>query len=185
MMQVRTVRNYIPKMEKVAREFVEVIRKKRSPETLEVDEHFERDINNWSLESVGLVALDTELGVLQESNQNPDSHILIDGMRTFFELSYKLDVKPSLWKLIATPNFYKMMKTLDDVTDLSVKYIDEAFNRLEGHTKENIQDLSVLERLVKIDRLIAIVMSMDMLLSGVDTVSFSKVFTEFQYYLFF
>lgn len=172
MMQVRTVRNYIPKMEKVAWEFVDVIKKKRGSKSLEVNGTFERDINNWSLESVALVALDTELGVLRESNENPDAHILIDGMRTFFELSYKLDVKPSLWKWIGTPSFYKMMHTLDTVTDLSVKYIDAAFKRLEGQEGKKIQDLSVLERLVKTDRLVAIVMAMDMLLSGVDTVSF-------------
>lgn len=58
-----------------------------------------------------------------------------------------------------------------------MKYVDEALVRLDnqGPKTVSIEELSVLEKLLKIDRSTAIVMALDFLLAGVDTTSGSAV----------
>lgn len=54
-----------------------------------------------------------------------------------------------------------------------MKYIDKGILRLEkkDHNRDSDREPSVLEKMLKIDRHAAIVMAMDMLFAGVDTVS--------------
>lgn len=53
-----------------------------------------------------------------------------------------------------------------------MKYIDRAVERMDAKEKAgDASDGSVLEKLLAIDRQIAIVMAFDMMLAGVDTVS--------------
>lgn len=89
-------------------------------------------------------------------------------------LTYELDVALSVWKYYKTPQFKKLMATFDEMTDVIMKYVDQAVVRLDASTEKshsNSDDRSILEKLLKIDRRIAIVMAFDMLLAGVDTVS--------------
>lgn len=92
-------------------------------------------------------------------------------MRDFFELTYKLDVLPSLWKYFSTPKFIRLMKTLDELTAFVKDKVDAAVNRLDQSTNVETTGLSVLEKLLKVNRDVAIVMVFDMLMAGVDTVS--------------
>jgi hypothetical protein len=46
-------------------------------------------------------------------------------------------------------------------------FIEEAMKKME---KKNESDVSVLEKLLQIDRKVAVVMALDMILAGVDTV---------------
>lgn len=66
------------------------------------------------------------------------------------------------------------MWVFDQMTDKIMKRIDIAVVRLEALKKANVtvntSDRSVLEKLLLIDRSIAIVMAFDMLLAGIDTV---------------
>ena len=59
---------------------------------------------------------------------------------------------------------------------LIMKYIDTAIERLESRPADYVSnhEPSVLEKLLKIDRQYAIVMAMDMLFAGVDTVTASQ-----------
>ena len=52
--------------------------------------------------------------------------------------------------------------------------MDEAEQKLKDKTHHDTDELSVLEKLLKLDRTIAIVMVMDMLMAGVDTVIIVK-----------
>lgn len=65
MLQPKTVKMYIEKTDQVAREFVDQIREIRDPQTLEAPETFGRNIKCWSLESIGVIALDDRLGALK------------------------------------------------------------------------------------------------------------------------
>lgn len=66
------------------------------------------------------------------------------------------------------------MNIFDQMTDIIMFYVDNAVKRLEEHGKleSDASDRSVLEKLLIIDRRIAVVMAFDMLLAGVDTVKF-------------
>lgn len=64
-----------------------------------------------------------------------------------------------------------MMKVLDNIQDITVGYVNEALERLEREPSDKPEsEQSVLEKLSKIDKKIATVMAMDMLMAGVDTV---------------
>lgn len=68
------------------------------------------------------------------------------------------------------------MGVFDEMTKTIMHYIDDAMRRLDGidPAKSNASDRSVLEKLLLIDRRIAMVMAFDMLLAGVDTVNLFK-----------
>lgn len=171
MLNPKSVKNYIQPIDSVAKEFVNVIRQKRDTSTSEMGKDFRHDLNNWALESIALIALDTRLNCFDEKLKSPDADTLINGMQTFFELSYKLDLEPSIWKYFPyTPTFNKLMKAMDSVTDASIKYIELARKRMKQQTPKAPEEMSVLEKLIKIDKKIAVVMAMDMLFAGIDTV---------------
>ncbi|TMW39771.1 hypothetical protein DOY81_015149, partial [Sarcophaga bullata] len=71
MMQPKNVRLYLHKMSDVNKEFIDRIRQIRDPATLEVPETFEEEINRWTLESVSVVALDKQLGLITKNRDNP------------------------------------------------------------------------------------------------------------------
>lgn len=61
--------------------------------------------------------------------------------------------------------------------DTIASYIQEAIERMEAEEKAGVppkaeSEQSVLEKLLKVDKKIAQVMAMDMLLAGVDTVRY-------------
>lgn len=95
-------------------------------------------------------------------------------MKEFFVLSYELDVSISIWKYYKTPKFNRMMWIFDQMTEKIMKRVDNAVARLESLKEANgvvsAADKSVLEKLLLIDRRVAIVMAFDMLLAGIDTV---------------
>lgn len=57
------------------------------------------------------------------------------------------------------------------------KFIDAALEKLQQKAKDGDEsgEMSVLEKLLQIDRNLAIMMSLDMLMAGVDTVSWGVV----------
>lgn len=68
------------------------------------------------------------------------------------------------------------MNSLDKLLEITTSYINEAIQRLEQEKQNGLRERaecekSVLEKLLKIDKKIATVMAMDMLMAGVDTVS--------------
>lgn len=114
LMQPKTVELYIEQIDQVTRDLVEIVKKARDDKN-ETPADFSSYIERWSLESIGTIALDTRLGVLQPSTNNKGDRLafLMDQM---FELSFKLEVMPSPWRYFATPKFIKLMKIFDEAT---------------------------------------------------------------------
>lgn len=99
--------------------------------------------------------------------------VIFKSVKEFFILAYELDVALSIWKYYKTPKFNKLMAIFDQMTETIMNYVDKAVVRLDANNKDQsiVADRSVLEKLLLIDRRIAIVMVFDMLLAGVDTVN--------------
>ncbi|XP_039964687.1 cytochrome P450 CYP12A2-like isoform X2 [Bactrocera tryoni] len=176
LMQPKNARLYLNTLLEVNDEFLERIRHIRDPLTLEVPDDFIDDINRLTLEGVVSIALNTRLGMIHKNRDSPESKTLLKEIRNFFALSEEIELKLSIWKIIKTPTFHKLMKTLDTLIVLCNKYIDEALKRIDSDsegkfTSEVGKEKSVLEKLLKIDRKIAVVMAMDMMMAGVDTTS--------------
>lgn len=140
---------------------------------MEVPENFEEYINRLSFESLALVALNKNLGLLRQTNLDPEILKYFSNVRRFLQLVYHLDVEPSMWKIIPTPRYYESMRVQTELFDTTQKYVNETLKELEEKEKSGVQteNLGILEKMLKINRKMAIVMAMDMLLAGVDTVS--------------
>ncbi|XP_063705970.1 probable cytochrome P450 12a5, mitochondrial [Culicoides brevitarsis] len=170
LMQPKTVELYVNRIDEVTRELVEIIREARD-EKDETPADFGHYMERWSLESMGTIALDTRLGVLEKSKNNKGDRLAYL-MESMFELSFELEAKPSLWRIIKTPKFAKLMRMFDEVTNITLSYVQEAIKRIENEKEPKpVEQQGVLEKLLRIDRDIATVMSMDMLAVGVDTTS--------------
>lgn len=72
------------------------------------------------------------------------------------------------------------MNVFDEMTEIIMSYVDKKVNRLEasGEIITNKSEKSILEKLLLINREVAIVMAFDMLLAGVDTVIFIELKKE-------
>ncbi|KAH8417248.1 hypothetical protein KR222_007047 [Zaprionus bogoriensis] len=175
LMQPKNVRLYYKKMSQVNSEFVDLIRTIRDSSTLEAPADFIDHINRWTLESVSVVALDKQLGLLKNSEKQDNVLLLFKSLDEFFTYAGILEVKPSLWRYIQTPMLKKLMRAYDNIQKVTLEYVNEALDRLDDETKRGVvrpeNEQSVLEKLLKIDKKVATIMAMDMLMAGVDTTS--------------
>ncbi|XP_012280631.1 probable cytochrome P450 301a1, mitochondrial [Orussus abietinus] len=172
MMQPRTIKPHVDQVNYVADDFLVKINKLRDKTTMELPETFNNELYKWALESMCVIALEHRMGCL-ESNLSPHSEPqqMIDDVHTMFDLFYKLEVLPSLWKVYRTPNLKKLFSTLDNINRIIIRHVNAASERLRNSSVEDKQNLSMLQRLLSIDEQTAYVMVMDMLLAGIDTTS--------------
>ncbi|KAH8252472.1 hypothetical protein KR032_000221 [Drosophila birchii] len=165
-MQPRGLRMYYEPLSNINNEIKEI----RDPKTLEVPDNFMDEVNRMMFESLALVAFDRQMGLIRKNRDNPDALTLFQTSREIVRLAFKLDFQPSMWKIIATPTYRKMKKTLNDSLDVTQKLLKENQEELEKRRKagENINNNSMLERLMEIDPKIAVIMGLDILFAGVD-----------------
>lgn len=144
----------------------------RDATTLEVPENFKDEISAWTLESVGQIALDCKLGVID--NTNPQGRHFFTLLQRFFELSVDLEVKPSLWRQFpsSSPKLREALNVLDESLAVTDKLVQDAIERIEQSTTDKShEEKSVLEKLLAINRKYAVIIALDMLFAGVDTVN--------------
>lgn len=126
-----------------------------------------------------MVALDKQLGLLKEnSEKSANVMLLFKSLDEFFTYAAVLEVQPSLWRYIHTPMMKKLLNAFDNIQKVTLEYVNEAVERLDSEAKRGIvkppSEQSVLEKLLKIDKKVATIMAMDMLMAGVDTVSHTR-----------
>lgn len=82
---------------------------------------------------------------------------------------------PPIWKYYQTKKFRQLIKVFDDMNEIILPKVDKAVKRLEAaeHKNSDKSDRSVLEKLLEINKNIAVVMAFDMLMAGIDTVNFN------------
>ncbi|XP_055907150.1 cytochrome P450 CYP12A2-like, partial [Eupeodes corollae] len=175
LMQPKNARLYLNKMLEVNDEFLQRIREIRDPNSLEMPDNFEEELNRLTFESVAVVALNRQIGLIRKNRDSGDAKIIFDSLRKFFELTLALDFFPSIWKYVKTPTFNKQMKNFDTINEIIIKYINEAEKRIENDAlsskNSDNEEKSVLEKLLKVDKKVARVMALDLLMAGVDTTS--------------
>lgn len=134
MLRPKAVMSYLPAVDEVTLDFLAKIRKLRDANG-ELPADFANEISFWTLELIGVMALDTRLGVLSE-DRSPGAERLIKVMYfctlknnvlsnrftfqanlDFFRLSYNLEVKPSLWRIYKTKEFRELLDALDVMTE--------------------------------------------------------------------
>ncbi|CAD7015059.1 probable cytochrome P450 12c1, mitochondrial [Ceratitis capitata] len=168
LMQPKNAKLYLDPLQKVNLEFIERIREIRDPLTLEVPENFLEDINHLAFDSVAVVALDHEFGLLRRNPDCAEAKVLCEHMSAFLKSIYDLGIKPSFYKYIQTPTYKRFAKSMDLMFDVTNRYVNAALERLEKNPSKEGEERSVLEKLLKINRKTAIVMAIDMLTAAVD-----------------
>lgn len=114
-MQPKTVRLYVTRIEEIADEFISNMKLKLDSKN-ELPDNFLGELNRWSLESIGYIALDRRLNVISDEKQDERSKKMIRLVRELFELGFEHDVLPSMWRIYKTPSFKRLMKVYDDLT---------------------------------------------------------------------
>ncbi|KAH8275344.1 hypothetical protein KR026_005326 [Drosophila bipectinata] len=170
LMKVQNVRQNLPQLDLIAKEFVDKLEAQRNPETHHLDNNFHDQLKMWAFESISFVALNTRMGLLTDQ-PDPNASRLAHHMGEFFNYSFKYDVQPSIWPYYKTPGFKKFLKTYDDITEITTNYIEEAIKRFQS--QEEGQTKCVLQQLLGLNKQVAVVMVMDMLMAGIDTTSSS------------
>lgn len=74
MMQPKTVKTYIDPIDEVAQDFVKKIKSMRDS-CNQMPNDFQNELNQWALESIGIIALDLRLGVMS-INKSPEAETI-------------------------------------------------------------------------------------------------------------
>jgi cytochrome P450 family 12 len=83
----------------------------------EMPADFTEIVNNWSLESVGAIALEKRLNVLSGKAEDDKASELVRLVRIFFQQTAAVEGKPPLWRYFETKPYKELVKTLDDLTE--------------------------------------------------------------------
>ncbi|XP_028028461.1 cytochrome P450 CYP12A2-like [Bombyx mandarina] len=171
LLQPKTIRLYSSALEEVATDMVERLRSLRD-ENNRIRGQFDQEMNLWSLESIGVVALGNRLNCF-DSNLQDDSPVkrLIECVHQMFVLSNELDLKPSIWTYVSTPLFRKTMKMYEEQENLTKYFIKKALDDIKMNKSKSDDEKPVLEKLLDINEEYAYIMASDMLVAGVDTTS--------------
>lgn len=170
MMAPKVAKSYVPAVDAVTRDFLRKVHMLRDADD-ELPANFGTELNLWSLESIGAIALDRRLGVMA-FERDADAELLIKTVKDFFELSYNIEMKPAIWRFYKTREFKRLMQTYENMTRLTMRYVSESVADLEKAAANGAQlaETSVLQKLLSTNRDYAILMTFDMLFAGIDTV---------------
>lgn len=148
----------IPMLVNINKEFIERIKERRNINGVAPDD-FVQDIKHWSFENIMAIAMNKEFGAIRKNSHDTEIIQIIKQINRVAELSYELDRKAPIWKLISTPESREIMSTFEAIQMFVEKYIDEA------------QEGSIAHKLIPSNRKLAIVVVIDMLLTGLDPVN--------------
>jgi len=138
----------------------------------EVPANFSDYLNMWSLESITCISLNRRLGILNENYHDENAEKLIKLIRQFFIASVDFEVNPTIWRYYETKAFKELLSIYDGLTNIILHYVDKAIEDLKTQPPAvDGREESILEKLVKINKKVAVVMCADAMLAGVDTTS--------------
>nr|ARA91625.1 cytochrome P450 monooxygenase [Pieris rapae] len=165
---------YTEQVADVADSFIQRIREIRD-ENSETPDDFLNEIHKWSLESLGLIALDTRLGCFS-STEGSDSQRLINAVHTFFLCVGELELRTPWWRIYPTAMFRRYVAALDTILSVTLKHVERALE-----SSEKVSNKSLLQDLVTAaGSRVAAVAALDMFLVGIDTTSNAVASTLYQ-----
>lgn len=158
MMKSRALEHYLPRIDRISNEFIEVIKEQRSPLTFEMKDNFETTINHWALESIASIGFNTNFGFLS-GKENAMSRKFYRHFKEYSKISYNLDVEVTIINVFRYFKFQKAMWLLDQVTNFWLSELD------------NSEVVSLVKKLHKKEQTNVLGVAMDILMAGVDAVS--------------
>ncbi|XP_045453653.1 probable cytochrome P450 49a1 [Melitaea cinxia] len=165
---------YTEQVGEVADAFVNRVREIRNSQS-ETPDDFLNEVHKWSLESLGLIALDTRLGCF-ESSEGSESQRLIDAVNTFFLCVGELELRAPWWRIYPTAMFKKYVAALDTILSVTLSHVERALQECKNSgSKSLLQDL-----VTAAGPRVAAVAALDMFLVGIDTTSNAVASTLYQ-----
>ncbi|XP_004520838.1 cytochrome P450 12b1, mitochondrial [Ceratitis capitata] len=166
MMKSASIRQDLPEIDKITMKFVDRLETLRDPITGLLKNDFHIELKKWAFESVIYISLNKRMNMTTESAKKETAQ-LVQNLADSFNLCFKYDMTPSMWKYFETPGFKKLMRSYNGITEITYKYVLEAMERIKR--EGNKEAKSVLDKLLRIDPHYAVLMSIDSLTSGMDT----------------
>ncbi|XP_070561250.1 cytochrome P450 10-like [Ptychodera flava] len=179
-MRPKSVTRYIPQMDQVADDFIELMRELRN-EDGEVPD-FQHQLYKWALESATSMALDTRLGCFERDlDPNSDAFQIIAATTDFFGLLGKLLYGLPIYQYISTPSWKKFVKSLEISTRISEKYVIETLAEARMSSEQGgqpDQDRFLVSLLGNTNLTFKemVDLPVDIMLGGIDTTAHSLVF---------
>jgi cytochrome P450 family 12 len=124
LLQPKTIKQYIPQVDDVSKEFIKMITQKLDANS-ECPDNFSDLLNLWSLESIVSISLDTRLNIVSGKSHDEMAEKLIKAIRQFFVDVYNFEVNMSIWRYYETKAFKNLMKLYDELTKFVTEF--EAF----------------------------------------------------------
>ncbi|KAG5674776.1 hypothetical protein PVAND_004726 [Polypedilum vanderplanki] len=166
MLPPKNVQQFVQPIDEISNEFIDFIRK-RSNDTN--DEILGKDINLWTLESMASVTLNKRLNLFNEKFIDPRARELIQCVRKFFIMTVDFELNPSIWKFYHTKAFKEYMEVNDKLLNTVLSFIEETMENMKNTTDNNQEVEGILQKLLKIDKRVAVIMASDSLFAGIDT----------------
>lgn len=130
---------------------------------------------------IGRVALDTRLGCL-EPNLDPKSEPqqIINAAKYALRNVATLELKFPFWRYFPTPLWSKYVNNMNYFVEICMKYIQAATAKMKSRSpaeRAALGEPSLLEKVILSEKneKIACIMALDLILVGIDTVSFNAV----------
>ncbi|KAL7047149.1 hypothetical protein ACKWTF_002810 [Chironomus riparius] len=170
----KTIQQYVPRVDNVTKLFIKTLAEKIDGNG-ETPSNTSDYLNMWSLESIANISLDTQLGIVGGKYKDEMAEKLIKSIRKFFIEVYQFEINISIWKYYQTKAFKGLLQIYDDITNIVLFYVERAIEELPQKSSNEYTEESILEKLLKIDKNLAVVMCTDALLAGVDTTSSASI----------
>lgn len=113
-LQLSTVRRYVKPLEQVTDDFITRCQTQLLDANSELPNDFANEIHKWSLECIGLVALDTRLGCLDGTlDPKSEPQQIINAAQFALRNIAMLELKAPYWRWIPTPLWTRYVKNMD------------------------------------------------------------------------
>lgn len=173
LMQPKPILGYALALDAVTGDLIKLMKKfSASHPNNEMPEDFNQHMQNWSLESIAYVALDRRLGCLDET-QNEEAKNVIAAIDRIFAAFLILDFTPMgvVHKKFKTKLYKQYIEDMDLITYTIRRIISETMESMKNQdlTKQPDQEISILQKLLLTNPKVAITMTGDMIMAGVET----------------
>ncbi|XP_077487936.1 ecdysone 20-monooxygenase-like [Amblyomma americanum] len=179
LLQMKNLAELATWQEEICHDFVSYVQWARDPDTLEIG-CIQDALSRLALESIFMLCLDTRLGCLKQSEQEPgQASTVIAAARQLFLAYQELYYGLPLWKYISTPTYRKYTEAEDIIYKITLGYIRQYAKQKLKDSPSSAKSKSLLQALLSLDGLSEMdvhLTIMDFIAGGVFTTGISLCF---------
>nr|QFU80945.1 cyp314a1 [Eotetranychus kankitus] len=172
--------SYLPHLNVITSDFVNYLKFQQSQQGSVND--LLTCTDQFSLESIAMICLNTRLGCLSTIEPSEDGKRLIGAVKNLFKAFQILYHGIQWWKFWPTPSYQQFVTAEDTIYDVAGKYVDAAFDELNKNSDPSLTSgdndclLKTLLSTKGLDKATVKTTAIDFMVGGVNTVSTSLCF---------